>query len=162
MAHCTPGLIHLHYSTSSPQTPTGSILRWQTHSLRLKTYRTSTASSALHPPSGLTYLPNYDQLIIALSDGSINVLRGLRSGHPQLLDNGQSLLPEGEMVQDQRTGSQLSTNSRSIFARTERGEVDKRDLHRITGMTGYDPDDGVFIWSYEYVLDSLLDTSIDE
>jgi hypothetical protein len=98
-------------------------------------------------------------LIIALSDGSINVLRGLRSGHPQLLDDGQTSLLEGE---DQRTGSQLSTNARSIFARTERGEVDKRDLHRITGMTGYDPDDGVFIWSYEYVLESLLDTSIDE
>ena len=108
----------------------------------------------LHPPSGFTYLPIHDQLIIALSDGSINVLHGLRSGHPQLMGDSQSSFPEGELVQDPRTGSQLSTNARSIFVRTERGEVDKHDLHRITGMTGYDPDDGAFIWSYEYVLES--------
>ena len=96
MVHCTPGLIHLHYSTSSPQTPTRAVLRWQAHSLKLKTYPISTASSALHPPSGFTYL---DQLIIALSDGSINVLHGLRSGHPQLMDDaGDILLLEWEKV----------------------------------------------------------------
>ncbi|KAF8347596.1 putative zinc-finger of transcription factor IIIC complex-domain-containing protein, partial [Amanita rubescens] len=147
LVHCTPGLVHLHYSTSSPQTPTSN---WHKHSLRLKTHRGSTASSALHPPSGITYLPIHDELLITLSDGSINVLQGLCTGHPHLVDDdGRSSLLEGEVVQDQRTPSKLSTNARSIFTRSERGEVDKHDLNKITGMTGYDPNDGVFVWSYE-------------
>lgn len=28
----------------------------------------------------------------------------------------------------------------------------------MTGMTGYDPDDGVFVWSCEYVLESSFQT----
>ena len=160
MVHCTPGLVHLHYSTSSPQTSTR---RWRQSPLRLKTHRGSTASSALHPPSGITYLPIHDEFLITLSDGSINVLQGLCTDRPHLADDSRSSLLEGEVAQDQRALVQLSTNARSIFARSEQGEVDKHDLNKITGMTGYDPNDGVFVWSYEYALEFSMEVpSIDK
>ncbi|KAF8625045.1 hypothetical protein AX15_005586 [Amanita polypyramis BW_CC] len=153
LIHCTPGRAHLHYPSltlsmlSSPST-TPSIA-WRTHSLRLKTYRTSTASSAFHPPSGISYLPTYDRLIVTLSDGSINVLHGLNAGRPHLVDDSQNM-PSGEISgRDRLAPSVLSTNVRSMFVRNEKGEVDKHDMNKITGMTGYDPNDGVFVWSYE-------------
>ncbi|KAK2463968.1 hypothetical protein APHAL10511_004019 [Amanita phalloides] len=148
LVHCTPGLVHIHYPTTLPLPSGTSMLNWKMQTFRLKTCRTSTMSSALHPPSGIIYLSPYDQLIIALSDGSINVLRGLDCGNPRLTDDDQQPSTEGSGGQDQLTSSMLSTNARSIFVRIEQ-EVDKHDMNKITGMTGYDVSDGVFVWSYE-------------
>ncbi|KAF8638457.1 hypothetical protein AX17_002191 [Amanita inopinata Kibby_2008] len=175
LIHCTPGSIHLHYPLvpSAPSFPP-ALSTWHTHTLRLKTYRASSTSSALHLPSSISYLSLRDALLVTISDGSVHVIRGVASGEPCLVfgrEDVASPMSEGETETEAETaggsGSSgapgtmagperrdlttalLSRNMRSTFVRTEHGDVDKHDVNKITGMAGYDPSNGMFIWSYE-------------
>ncbi|KIL65131.1 hypothetical protein M378DRAFT_77284 [Amanita muscaria Koide BX008] len=78
-------------------------------------------------------------LLLTLSDGSINVLQGLSSCNPHLV----------EELEGNVSSQSLSTNARSVFVAVEHGGVDKHDMNKITGMTRYDSDNGVFVWSHE-------------
>ncbi|KAM6495091.1 putative zinc-finger of transcription factor IIIC complex domain containing protein [Amanita muscaria] len=139
VVHCMPGRVYLHYPSVPLSASSMTYLSWSTHIVRLKSQHTSTASSALHPPSGITYLHAHDMLLLTLSDGSINVLQGLSSYNPHLV----------EELEGNVSSQSLSASARSVFVAVEHGEVDKHDMNKITGMTRYDSDNGVFVWSHE-------------
>jgi hypothetical protein len=62
---------------------------------------------------------------------------------------------ENEIDHESFTSENLSKMSRSIFIKAEKGNVDRRDMVKINGVTSYD-DASCFSWVYECVLSLQL------
>ena len=106
-------------------------------------------SSAFHQVTGISYLQNQDALLITLFDGSFHVIcdlcRDPRWASTSLIQNYNS-----EIDHESLTSEILSKMSRSIFVKAEKGNVDRRDMVKINGVTSYD-DASCFSWVYECV-----------
>jgi len=127
--------------------------------LRLQTLKMSRESSALHPVSGINYLPERDALIVTIFDGSFHVIRNLSSS-PTLVQASSELVqpvadPHATNTNDGLSSQGLSLMSRRMFERAEKGNVNKSDMNRIHGAISYDSD-AVFLWAYECVMLGLL------
>ncbi|KAF8154505.1 transcription factor IIIC subunit delta N-term-domain-containing protein [Crassisporium funariophilum] len=134
----SPGIVKL---WSSPDTRSDSPF-WTGHrSLRLKTQKISTDSSAFHCVSGLSYVPKHDALVVTLFDGSFHVICAL-SRDPVWASSA------GDDKENVLTSEHLSGVSRSMFVKAEKGNVDRGDMGRINGAVSYD-DSACFAWVYE-------------
>ncbi|KAH9476063.1 Putative transcription factor tau subunit sfc9 [Psilocybe cubensis] len=136
-----PGLVNL-WSATSDNVPTTTAYWTGFRSLRLQTQKISSDASALHPVTGLTYLRKQDRLVVTLFDGSFHVLRSFSTdpvwATRTVVDTG------GEQL----TSDGLSSVSRGIFVRMEKGAVDRRDMVQVNGAVSYD-DNACFLWVYE-------------
>ena len=139
-----PGLLKLFSQPHSSLTASWTGYRL----IPLATKKMSQNSSALHSASGLTYLPNLDALVVALSDGSFHVIQNL-SVNPDIAESSSSFA-HGEGFREWLTSDSLSQTARTTFHSTEKGNVDRSDMCRIHGMVSYDGD-ATFLWAYEYV-----------
>lgn len=120
--------------------------------LQLQTQKISRDSSALHPVSGVSYLPKFDALVVTLFDGSFHVVQNFSSA-PEIVSSVTAASGPGGL-----TSEALSRMSRTVFEHAEKG-VDKSTTNRIYASSSYDGD-AVFLWAYEYVFPLALPKKI--
>ncbi|KAJ7780218.1 transcription factor IIIC subunit delta N-term-domain-containing protein [Mycena maculata] len=142
LVRATPGVISLWSGGSTT-------LNWSgTRFLRLCTQKLSVGSSSLHPVSGLHYVRQEDALLVSLFDGTVHVIHSLIE-EPTLSDVSHDL-----------TSKRLSDILRSNFTRTERQDISKRDVNRVSGLIPYD-DFSVALWVQESAQPSNFDYKYD-
>ena len=110
-------------------------------------------SSAFHQVTGISYLQNQDVLLITLFDGSFHVICDL-CRDPRWASIPAIQNYDGETEYETLTSENLSKMSRSVFVKAEKGNVDRKDMVKINGVTSYD-DASCFSWVYECVSSSL-------
>ena len=136
------------WSPSSDNLPTTD--SWTGYrSLLIKSQKISVDSSAFHQITGISYLQNQDALLITLFDGSFHVICDL-SRDPRWASTSVVQNDNSEIDYQSLTSENLSKMSRSIFVKVEKGNVDRRDMVKINGVTSYD-DASCFSWVYECV-----------
>ena len=142
-----PGLLKLYSRSNSSAT------YWTGHRvLRLQTLKISRESSALHPVSGINYLPELDALIVTLFDGSFHIVQNLSSSPTFTQVSSSELIHHTDGGLNSQA---LSLMSRKMFELSEKGNVNKNDMNRVHGAISYDAD-AVFMWAYECVMLRLL------
>ena len=108
-------------------------------------------SSAYHQVTGISYLQNQDILLITLFDGSFHVICDLCCDPRWASTTSVIQNDDSEIHYESLTSENLSKMSRSIFVKAEKGNVDRRDMVKINGVTSYD-DASCFSWVYECVI----------
>ena len=108
-------------------------------------------SSAFHQVTGISYLQNKDILLITLFDGSFHVICDLCRDPRWASTTSVIQNDDSEIHHESLTSESLSKMSRSIFVKAEKGNVDRRDMVKINGVTSYD-DSSCFSWVYECVI----------
>ena len=152
-----PGVIKL-WSPSSDNPPTTD--SWTGYrSLLIKSQKISVDSSAFHQVTGILYLQNQDVLLITLFDGSFHVICDL-CRDPRWASTPAIQNYDGETEYETLTSENLSKMSRSVFVKAEKGNVDRRDMVKINGVTSYD-DASCFSWVYECVITILSKKKFD-
>ena len=106
--------------------------------------------SAFHQVTGISYVQNQDALLITLFDGSFHVICDL-CHNPRWASTSTIQNFSNEIDYESLTSENLSKISRSIFVKAEKGNIDRRDMVKINGVTSYD-DASCFSWVYECVI----------
>jgi general transcription factor 3C protein 4 len=113
--------------------------------LRIQPQKISVGSSPLHSVSGVHYVPDQDTLIICLVDGSFHTVFSISSD-----PSWTSALPTSNL-----SSQKLSETARSVFCRTQRGNVRYRDVNSIHGLVPYDGS-STFLWIHECVVAHII------
>ncbi|TEB30888.1 hypothetical protein FA13DRAFT_1754967 [Coprinellus micaceus] len=133
LVFCKPGVLFLW----SP--PENSGVSWSgLRCLEFERQKVSSAASAFHPASGVSYRAAGDVLTVSLFDGSIHVVGGVT----------QNPRWNKEVEGSSWTSAQLSQRCRSIFKKVESGPIDDRVMNRMNGLTSYDGGSS-FVWAHE-------------
>jgi hypothetical protein len=129
---CKPGIVQL-WSRPDP------ISEWSgLRALPIPRQPPPVASSPLSPASGIIYVPTNVNLIVALSDGTFNVITGLFV-EPMWSSSTESI-----------TAESLSTLARAVFAHTEQRDLKSSDVNRLSGAALY-AESGIIAWTHELV-----------
>lgn len=131
--------------------PTANLEGRELCRLRLKTQRTSAASSSLTPVVGVTQIRRLDALIVTLFDGSFHIVHDV-STLPIL---GEELMDLDEGTVGKPTSESISRAARQAFVKAEGGTVQHADANRTSGTASFDGL-GTVSWVHEYALKTCL------
>jgi general transcription factor 3C protein 4 len=150
LACCKPGTVQLYALAGGATAWAGA------RTFALRTQRLSVDASALHPATGLEYIPARDAFLVGLFDGSFHVVNAVSTA-PRV--DAPDASADGE-ESDSFSTENISQRARAVFVRTEteglpvhprgktRVQITPKDANRTSGLVSYDGG-STLVWLHE-------------
>lgn len=128
----TAGFVHLYSHVNSDEIWSGG------RAIPLHTTSLAVSSSTLCPPSGVTYVPSDDILVVSLTEGSFHVIYSLSTEPTDVPPSSKTTC----------TSTEMSRACRLACSEVEAETLSWKDVNRIHGFASYDYR-GTYVWLHE-------------